>query len=61
MSSLADVMVTASMAAEIARVDPDIRYRQVLTRCLESAKSFYDPSRRLFFEHTGDASLRFPP
>jgi N-acylglucosamine 2-epimerase len=49
--SLADVMVTASMASEIAKVDPDLRYREVLRECLEASRSFYDPSRRIFLEH----------
>jgi N-acylglucosamine 2-epimerase len=38
--SLADVMVTASMASEIARVDPDPRYRDILQQCLDASKTF---------------------
>jgi N-acylglucosamine 2-epimerase len=49
--SLADVMVTASMASEIAKVDPDPRYQEVLRECLTSSKTFYDPRRRIFLEH----------
>ncbi len=49
--SLADVMVTASMASEIAKVDPDPRYREVLRECLEASRSLYDPSRRIFLEY----------
>jgi N-acylglucosamine 2-epimerase len=49
--SLADVMVTASMASEIANVDPDPRYREVLRECLDRSRAFYDPGRRIFLEH----------
>ena len=49
--SLADVMVTASMASEIARVDPDPRYRAVLRECLDQSRNFYDPERRIFLEY----------
>jgi N-acylglucosamine 2-epimerase len=48
---LADVMVTTSMASEIARIDPDPRYPTILRECLEAAKTFYDPRRRIFLEH----------
>jgi N-acylglucosamine 2-epimerase len=49
--SLADVMVTASMASEIARIDPDPRYRDVLRDCLDQSRAFYNPSRRIFQEY----------
>ncbi len=49
--SLADVMITASMASEIVRVDPDPRYRQILRDCLEQSLAFYDPKRRIFLEY----------
>jgi N-acylglucosamine 2-epimerase len=49
--SLADVMVTASMASEIASIDPDPRYREVLRECLDRSRAFYDPGRRIFLEH----------
>jgi N-acylglucosamine 2-epimerase len=49
--TLADVMVTASMASEIARVDPDPRYRDILRECLARSKDFYDPRRRIFLEY----------
>jgi N-acylglucosamine 2-epimerase len=49
--SLADVMVTASMASEIARIDPDPRYPEILRECLAASLSFYDPSRRIFREY----------
>lgn len=49
--SLADVMVTASMASEIARVDSDPRYPAILRQCLEASRTFYDPARRIFLEY----------
>jgi len=49
--SLADVMVTASMASEIALIDPDPRYRDILRECLAQSKTFYDPRRRIFLEY----------
>jgi len=49
--SLADVMITASMASEIAQVDPDPRYREILRGCLQRARTFYDPARRIFLEY----------
>lgn len=49
--SLADVMITASMASEIARVDPDPRYRSVLRQCLDRAKRFYVPAHQIFLEY----------
>ena len=50
-TTLADVMVTASMASEIAKVDPDPRYREVLRECLTASKVFYDHGRRIFLEY----------
>lgn len=49
--SLADVMITASMACEIARVDPDPRYRDILRDCLRRAKQFYVSEKRIFLEY----------
>lgn len=49
--TLADVMITTSMASEIARIDPDPRYRDILDECLERSKAFYDPRRRIFLEY----------
>ncbi|HTB14716.1 MAG TPA: AGE family epimerase/isomerase [Bryobacteraceae bacterium] len=49
--SLADVMVTVSMTSEIAKVDPDPRYREILRECLQSARIFYEPRRRIFLEY----------
>jgi N-acylglucosamine 2-epimerase len=49
--ALADVMLVASMATEIARVDPDPRYRDILRQCVAESRAFYDPARRVFFEY----------
>ena len=49
--TLADVMVTASMASEIAKIDHDRRYRDILRECLTASKAFYDPRRRIFLEY----------
>lgn len=57
MGALADIMVLASMATEIARIDPDPRYRQVLARCLAASRAHCDPDRRIFLEHTGPREL----
>lgn len=54
--SLADVMITASMASEIARVDPDPKYRGILRQCLDRAKAFYIPGRRIFLEYAPAAT-----
>lgn len=53
MTALADIMVLASMASEIARIDPDPRYRDVLGWCMESSRAHYDPQRRIFLERHG--------
>lgn len=57
-AALADIMVVASMASEIARVDPDPRYRAVLDECLSASRALYDPARRIFLELA--ASREFP-
>jgi N-acylglucosamine 2-epimerase len=49
--TLADVMVTTSMASEIASVDPDPRYQTILRECLADSLKFYDPARRIFLEY----------
>lgn len=57
-AALADIMVVASMASEIARVDPDPRYRAALDECLSASRALYDPARRIFLEFA--ASREFP-
>ena len=49
--SLADIMVTVSMASEIASIDPAPSYREILRECLASSRAFYEPRRRIFLEH----------
>ncbi len=55
MPALADIMVTASMATEIARVDPDPRYRAILSECIAGSRAHYDG--RVFLEHAGTRDL----
>lgn len=50
-SSLADVMVLASMAAELIRVDFKERYRQVMVEAIGGARRHYLPERRLLLEN----------
>jgi N-acylglucosamine 2-epimerase len=49
-SSLANVMVLASMAIELWRVRPDPRYLEVMRQAVAGAGQHYDPNRRLFME-----------
>lgn len=57
MNALADVMITASMAIEIARVDSDPRYRKILADCVRQSLAFYDSSRCIFLEYTAPRDL----
>jgi len=56
-AALADIMVVASMAAEIARVDPDPRYPAALEECLAASRPHYDPARRIFLEYAASREL----
>ncbi|MFA6109281.1 MAG: AGE family epimerase/isomerase [Candidatus Latescibacterota bacterium] len=58
-SSLANVMVLASMAIELQRVRPDPRYLEVMAKAVAGARRHYDPERRLLMEHAllGEGSL----
>ena len=51
MSSLADVMVLASMAIELVQADDDPRYRRVMEDAVAGAKRHYDAKRCLFVEN----------
>ena len=51
MSSLADVMVLASMAIELVQVEEDPRYYRVMEEAVAGAKRHYDAERRLFVEN----------
>ena len=50
-SSLANIMVLASMAGELYRVDPDPRYRGVMKDAIQGARRHYDEKRRVFLEN----------
>ncbi|MEP6538927.1 MAG: AGE family epimerase/isomerase [Bryobacteraceae bacterium] len=54
-SSLADIMVVASMAMELAAVSDDPRYGEVMRECLAAAFPHYDPERRILMENAGFA------
>ena len=49
-SSLADVMVVASMAMELAAVSADPRYGEIMRDCLAAAFRHYDAERRILLE-----------
>lgn len=50
-SNLANVMVLASMAIELARVSDDPRYIQVIRDAMDGVVRHYDPQRRILVEH----------
>ncbi len=50
-SNLADVMVVASLAIEIARVDPHPRFRAVMAQALRDVRRHYDAERRILIEN----------
>lgn len=49
-SSLADVMVVASMAMELAAVSADPRYGEMMQECLAAAFRHYYPERHILME-----------
>jgi len=49
-SQLADIMVVALLALELAKIDPDPRYREILAECLDAALRHYFPPRRTLLE-----------
>lgn len=51
MSGLANVMVLASMAIELARFAPDPRYLQVMRNAMDGVRRHYDPTRRILVEN----------
>ena len=51
MSSLADIMVRASLALEIAAVDPDPRYPAIMAECLDLAFVHLHPTLGIFMEN----------
>lgn len=50
-SNLANVMVLASMAIELARVSDDQRYLQVMRDAMDGVLRHYDQQRRILLEH----------
>lgn len=50
-SSLANVMVAAAMAIELAAVDDDPRYLDVMRTALADVERHYDPQRRILIEN----------
>ena len=59
-SQLADIMVQLSMALEIAAVDPDPRYLDVLRECYAAAFLHLEPNRQVLLENVGPGGLRRP-
>ncbi|GAB4111500.1 MAG: AGE family epimerase/isomerase [Roseiflexaceae bacterium] len=50
-SNLANVMVLASMAIELAKVDPDPRYIEVMRSAMAGVVKHYDPEKRILIEN----------
>jgi len=50
-SQLADIMVQISMALELAAVDPDPRYREILRELYAAAMRHLDPDRQVLLEN----------
>ncbi len=50
-SSLAQVMVLASMAIELAKVDRDPRYLEIMQEAIKGVEKHYDPKRRILLEN----------
>ena len=50
-SNLANVMVLASMAIELAEADDDPAYKTIMTDAVEGCKKHFDPSRRILVEN----------
>jgi N-acylglucosamine 2-epimerase len=51
MSNLADVMVMAGMAVELAAVEDDPRYREIMVSALKECKTHFDPELQILMEH----------
>ena len=51
MSNLANVMVLASMAIELKRVDDDPGYDAIIKKALEGCKLHYDPKMKILLEN----------
>ena len=58
MSNLADVMVMASMAVELAAVDDNPHYREIMVSALKQCKKHFHPGLKILMENVPiDASL----
>jgi N-acylglucosamine 2-epimerase len=57
MSQLADIMVEASLALELAAVCGEPLYHEVMRGCLEAVKAHWDPERRLLMENVAPREL----
>jgi N-acylglucosamine 2-epimerase len=51
MSNLANVMVLASMAVELARIDNDPAYIDIIRKAMEGCRLHYDPQHKIFLEN----------
>jgi N-acylglucosamine 2-epimerase len=60
MSSLANVMVLASMAIELIQVDPDQRYLQVMVDAVAGARRHFEPQHRILVENAPLEAGRLP-
>jgi N-acylglucosamine 2-epimerase len=63
MSQLADIMVIALLALEIAAVDPAPEFTAWLDWSVEAVRAHYDPARRILLENAApwDATFRDTP
>ncbi len=51
MSNLADVMVMAGMAVELAAIDDNPGYKDILVSALQKCKAHFDPDLNILMEH----------
>lgn len=51
MSNLANVMVLAGMAIELARIDPDPAYIEIIRKALSGCRQHYDPGLKILLEN----------
>ncbi len=51
MTNLADVMVMAGMAVELAAVDDDPRYKEIMVSALKQCKTHFDAELNILMEH----------
>lgn len=51
MSNLANVMVIASMAIELATIDPDPKYFEIMKKALKDCKMHYHPRLKILMEN----------